>query len=138
MPEPYARDTATIFAEQLADGLIDDPDVATHADLIAKAIDLVRGCDMVDQVRAKLYKAQGLALAAYRPSEAITAYEMALRLDAKVGVKQILDKLKRDMGKHADPESPRDAPSGSQDTSGTPAAPAADPASTAHSSGAGE
>lgn len=131
MPEPYNRDVGNIFAEQLAEGLIDDPEIAQHADLIAAAIDLVRGVDLVDQVRAKLYKAHGLSLALYRPKEALVAYETALRLDSKAGVKQAIDKLKRDLAKgNADPESPRDAPSGSQDTEDAAAAPAA-PVSTA-------
>lgn len=131
MPEPYSRDVGNIFAEQLAEGLIDDPAIAQHADLIEKAIDLVRGVDLVDQVRAKLYKAQGLSMAAYRPKEALGAYETALRLDPKVGAKQAIDKLKRDLAKgNADPESPRDTPSGSQDTDHAQALPA-DPASTA-------
>lgn len=131
MPDPYNRDVGNIFTEQLAEGLIDDTAIAQHADLIEKAIDLVRGVDLVDQVRAKLYKAHGLSLAAYRPKEALVAYETALRLDSKAGVKQAIDKLKRDLGKgNADPESPRDAPSGSQDTEDAAAAPDA-PASTA-------
>jgi tetratricopeptide (TPR) repeat protein len=132
MPAPYSRDVGNIFAEELAEALLKDDSIAQHADMIEKAIDLVRGVDLVDQVLAKLFKALGLSLALYRPKEAIVAYEKALRIDSKAGVKQSIDKLKRDLAKgNADPESPRDAPSGSQDTAETSDVSTAAPASTA-------
>ena len=132
MPDPYNRDVGNIFAEELAIALLKDDSIAQHADLIEKALDLLRGVDLVDQVRAKLYKAHGNALVPYRPKEALVSYETALRLDpVKAGVKKIIEELKRDLAKgNVDPESPRDAPSGSQDTEDAAATPAA-PASTA-------
>ena len=139
MPDPYSRDVSNVFAEDLAEALLKDDSISDHADLIGKAIDLLRGQDLVDQVRAKLFKAQGHALVKYRPTEALAAYEMAVRLDPKAGVKQTIDKLTRDLAKgHVDPESPRDAPSGSQDTAETSDVSTAAPASTAPSSVSGD
>lgn len=95
MPEPFTRDVATVYAEQLASEVtkrVDNP--SDHADTLAKAIEVTNGYDMPDTVRAKLYRAYGDALKADKPTEAITAYEKALKIDDSVGCKVDLSKLK--------------------------------------------
>ena len=96
MPEPFTRDVATVFAEQLADEMLaieKDIDVAAPIGLIQRAIDITTPQDMPDQVRAKLYRVLGNSLKDAKPDEAITAYEIAIKLDDKVGCKKDLAQL---------------------------------------------
>ena len=96
MPEPFTRDVATVFVEQLSDELLSirkDTDTAVYADLIQRAIDSTTSQDMPDQVRAKIYRAFGDSLKDPKPDEAITAYEIAIKLDDKVGCKKDLAQL---------------------------------------------
>lgn len=96
MPEPFTRDVATVFVEQLSDELLSirkDTDTAIYDDLIQRAIDSTTSQDMPDQVRAKLYRAFGDSLKDAKPDEAITAYEIAIKLDDKVGCKKDLAQL---------------------------------------------
>lgn len=96
MPEPFTRDVATVFVEQLSDELLSirkDTDTAIYADLIQRAIDSTTSQDMPDQVRAKIYRAFGDSLKDAKPDEAITAYEIAIKLDDKVGCKKDLAQL---------------------------------------------
>lgn len=96
MPEPFTRDVATVFVEQLSDELLSirkDTDTAVYADLIQRVIDSTTSQDMPDQVRAKLYRAFGDSLKDAKPDEAITAYEIAIKLDDKVGRKKDLAQL---------------------------------------------
>ncbi|PAT63159.1 phage terminase small subunit [Psychrobacter sp. JB193] len=96
MPEPFTRDVATVFVEQLSDELLSirkDTDTAVYTDLIQRVIDSTTSQDMPDQVRAKLYRAFGDSLKDAKPDEAITAYEIAIKLDDKVGRKKDLAQL---------------------------------------------
>ena len=101
MPEPFKRDVATVFVEQLSDEMLSldrDPDasnIVDHADLIQRAIDSTTGQDMPDQVRAKLYRVLGDSLKDAKPNEAINAYEKAIKLDDKVGCKKDLEQLRK-------------------------------------------
>lgn len=96
MPEPFTRDVATVYAEQMADeGLKNIADIADYANVYAKAVELTSGYDMPDPVRAKLYRAWGNSQRNVHPSDAITAYERALKLDPSVGCKQDLNALKK-------------------------------------------
>ena len=101
MPEPFKRDVATVFVEQLSDEMLSldkDPDasnIADHADLIQRAIDSTTGQDMPDQVRAKLYRVLGDSLKDAKLNEAINAYEKAIKLDDKVGCKKDLEQLRK-------------------------------------------
>lgn len=96
MPEPFTRDVATVFVEQLSDEMLKEvEDVAVHTELIQRAIDSTTGQDMPDQVRAKLYRVLGDSLKDAKPNEAINAYEKAIKLDDKVGCKKDLEQLRK-------------------------------------------
>lgn len=96
MPEPFTRNVATVFVEQLADELLilaKDTSLAVHTDLIQRAIDSTTSQDMPDQVRAKLYRVLGDSLKDAKPDDAISAYQIAIKLDDKVGCKKDLTQL---------------------------------------------
>ncbi|OTG92699.1 hypothetical protein B9T24_15140 [Acinetobacter sp. ANC 4654] len=131
MPEGHIRGIAEFVTEQCAIDFCDDLDLAiAHAELIKKIIELGVGEQMVDQARAKIYRALGDALKDAQPFEAQNAYKNALRLDSKVGCKKDLTTLGKLLTKQTTESSP-DATVGSQADS--PDASAADvsvPAST--------
>lgn len=132
MPGKYKRSVAELLTENCAEALIADPVLAQQSvELIQRIIDVGYGQDMVNEARAKIYKAQGFALMESQPSEALRAFQTAYRLHDKVGVKKDMDKLER-LVKRQVPESSLDTPSGSQDVTTTaPAGEVIDPASTA-------
>lgn len=114
MPEPFTRDIATVFAEQMSDGILEDTSTAGNfADIIEQVVEMLKSFDIVDQVRAKLYKAYGISIQTTRATDALTAYETALRLSSNIGVKKLIETLKRAI-KHADTPSAPDTQSGSQ------------------------
>ena len=131
MPEGHARGIAEFVTEQSAIDFCDDTDLAiAHAELIKKIIELGVGEQMVDQARAKIFRALGDALKDAQPIEAQNAYKNALRLDSKVGCKKDLTALEKLLTKQTTESSP-DATVGSQaDTSADQTADASVPAST--------
>ena len=95
MPEQFKRSLACVIAEELADIVVKNPEECQLA-LVNKAIELTNDQDMPDEVRAKLYKAKGLVLEIKSEfSEAFTAFQKALELDHKCGVKGILQKIEK-------------------------------------------
>ena len=131
MPEGHIRGIAEFVTEQCAIDFCDDLDLAiAHAELIKKIIELGVGEQMVDQARAKIYRALGDALKDAQPIEAQNAYKNALRLDSKVGCKKDLTALEKLLTKQTTESSP-DATVGSQaDSPEASATDASVPAST--------
>lgn len=131
MPEGYSREIAEFVTEQCAEDFNNDSDLAiAHAELIKKIIELGVGEQMVDEARAKIYRALGNALKDAQPFEALNAYKNALRLNSKVGCKKELTALEKLLTKQTTESSP-DATVGSQaDSPDASAADASVPAST--------
>ena len=103
-PEQYNRDTATLVAEEIAEIALKDPAAVSLDDLDAVEL-LTSGHDMPDEVRAKLHKALGLRLvAAGRKSDGLSAFNRALQLHDRVGVKKDIERLERELRKEQQPE----------------------------------
>lgn len=114
MVEGYSRGIAEFVTEQSATDFIDDIDLAVaNASIIQRIIDLGVGEQMVDEVRAKIFRALGDALKDAQPVEALNAYKNALRLNSKVGCKKELTALEKLLNKQTTESSP-DATVGSQ------------------------
>jgi hypothetical protein len=114
LPARYERQPATLIVEELADAaiLVLERDELFPHDVLAELYELTRAEDMPDEVRAKLHKAFGLQyLAVLNPAlcpdatdqdretsrvEAITHFTRAIQLNSRIGLKQKLDKLKKD------------------------------------------
>lgn len=112
LPERYKRNPATLIAEEIAEAGLTTPPTA-DLNTLSLAQQLTEPHDMHDQVRAKLAKAIGLALAAQAESfdpevetataggkpalidAALTWLKTALRYDSKVGVKKAIEALER-------------------------------------------
>lgn len=119
MPEGYSRNIAEFVTEQCAEDFNNDPDLTiAHAELIKRIIELGVGEQMVDQARAKIYRALGDALKEAQPIEALNAYKNALRLNSKVGCKKEVIALEKLLNKQTTGSSP-DATVGSQADSPT-------------------
>lgn len=102
-PDQFARGTAAIITEEVADQVLSLLD-AEGTDVLALLTHLInvevltRQADMHDQVRAKLYKSLGYALRATgQLSEARASLERALELNDKVGVKKDIERLEREL-----------------------------------------
>ncbi|HDR8859352.1 TPA: terminase [Burkholderia territorii] len=87
MPAHFDRTLPATVAE----GFADTADVPSG--LLAEVIDLTAPFDMVDQIRAKLFKAYGVALTAADPDAALAAFRRAFELNDKIGVKRDIARL---------------------------------------------
>lgn len=92
-PEQYNRDTATLLAEEIAEAKLRGADVPVE--YLVHVDDLTAGHDMPDEVRAKLKRAIGEAYADAAPALAVVYLERAIELNKNIGVKKLLDSLKR-------------------------------------------
>lgn len=91
-PEGFARDLPALFAELCADAALKEPS-ALDAEALQGVVDAVADADMVDEIRAKLYRALGEALQESDPSAAIDWLNRAIDYNPKVGAKATLAKL---------------------------------------------
>lgn len=92
LPDQYKRDVATFVAEEIAEAALRPG--ATVPPSTLKRLDEITGShDMPDEVRAKVFKALGTALEEGDPINALAAYQRALQLHDRVGVKKDIEKL---------------------------------------------
>lgn len=103
MPDQYRRTTACLLAEEAAEvalrGGTEEPGDARQ---LLEVADLVEDQDMPDEVRAKLLKACGYALAPDSKRAAVALLKRALQLHDKVGVKKDIERLEREIKNSAD------------------------------------
>lgn len=92
LPERFARDLPTWLVEELAEAALDDP---TALDPLARAMDLTATADMPDEVRAKGYKALGMARRDSDPAQALALLDRALALNKGAGVKTEIARLNK-------------------------------------------
>lgn len=98
MPDQYKRTTACLLAEEAAEvALRGGTDQPGDANQLLAVGDLVDDQDMPDEVRAKLLKAIGYALAPDSKNAAVAILKRALELHAKVGVKKDIERLEREI-----------------------------------------
>lgn len=96
MPDQYKRDVPCVLAEEIADYALkqDEAGLVALQPHIAQAATMTVNCDMPDEVKAKLLKANGYALrAAGLLTEAKDLLTRALQLHDKVGVKKDIERL---------------------------------------------
>jgi len=92
-PEQYNRDTATLLAEEIAEARLRG--AAVPVEDLVQADDLTQDHDMPDEVRAKLKRAIGEAYGEDVPALAAAYLERAIELNPKIGVKKLLEGMKR-------------------------------------------
>lgn len=113
MPDQYKRDVATLVAEEITDQALTlfASGGTFDAAVLSRTEELTAGRDMPDEVRAKLHKALGLAIAAtmddaqYPAAVADVAVDhlrRALALHERVGVKKDIERLERYIRKNPD------------------------------------
>jgi len=100
-PDQYERDTVSILAEEIAEGVRaslekEEADADALANVMARTVATVGDHDMHDQIKAKLHKSYGYALrAAEDPEGALEQLKQALSLNERIGVKQDIQQLER-------------------------------------------
>jgi len=116
LPARYARDAATLVAEEIADAALTALGRGEAFDLtvLQKTESLVADIDMHDEVKAKLFKAVGLEFLRQAEQEAnpdekavlqanaLGALVKARALNERVGVKKDIERLERALAKSAD------------------------------------
>ncbi|MFC5705417.1 phage terminase small subunit [Aeromonas eucrenophila] len=106
-PDRYERTAATMIAEEVADTAIKQQEAGTgpSLSLLGQYMALLAGCDIFDQVRAKLHKAVGRACYAEGlKQQTAEHYRRAIELHDKVGIKKELEVLKRELKKEQQPD----------------------------------
>lgn len=111
MPDQYKRTTAVVIAEEIADRYLKAHAAKEPIDIniIKQAMEITLDQDMPDEVKAKLYKVLGYALAnpllvpVVLPSHqerlefALQSFTRALSLHDKVGVKKDIEATEREL-----------------------------------------
>lgn len=98
-PDKYKRDLVDLLAEEIAEHAIKNAgsDTADLASLEAVQ-DLTKDLDMIDEVRAKVYKGLGLIYANSEQLDAAAAsFELALKHNKNCGVKKMMDKINKQL-----------------------------------------
>lgn len=107
-PDQYERDTVSILAEEIADGVKaslekEDAKADDLANVMARCIAIVGDADMHDEIKAKVHKSYGYALRAAEDNEgALAQLKRALELNDKIGVKQDIQRLESAIKKQGD------------------------------------
>ena len=97
MPEGFKRGVASSLAEEFANIFIkmDDEQKSAQDEYLIRVHELTSESDMHDEIQAKLHKALGLALQESDVEAAIEHLEKAVELDEKIGVKKVLQNLRK-------------------------------------------
>ncbi|MFP4794437.1 phage terminase small subunit [Pasteurella multocida] len=103
LPEPFTRTLGTLLAEEFADAAkiartANKPFELTY---LTRVEELVREEDMPDQSRARLMREIGTLQIESNKEQALVALERALELDLNVGVKGLVEKLRKELDKQA-------------------------------------
>lgn len=105
MPEQYARKTTCLLAEEFSEVALHDmaatelsvDELAGLSLILEAVVTLTEAEDMPDEVRAKLHKACGLAIAKTDKAAALEHLKRAFCLHEKIGVKKDIEKLEREL-----------------------------------------
>jgi hypothetical protein len=131
MPDQYKRAPATAIAEEIADRALAPSDNPVELTVLQRVEQLTGQHDMPDEVRAKLHKAIGNALAAVagtapfdaprhaQAAQALAYYRRALQLHDRVGVKKDMERIVRELKKSPVPKAAE--PGASADPAHAPA-----------------
>lgn len=121
MPDRFERNLACTIAEEIAEtaARVIETETPVKSEQLKAVLDLTAECDMYDEARAKLLRQMGQAFEAEGElTAALDAYQQALALNDKVGVKKFIEKVTRDL-KNADKQTTESTePSESQGSAG--------------------
>jgi tetratricopeptide (TPR) repeat protein len=112
LPDNYPRPPACLVAEEIADAALREFSAGRGFphEILVETLVATQDEDMPDQVRSRLIKADALAYeAAGEPGQALTAFQVALALNDKVGVKKDIERVKRAL-KNLAGQAPQGAP----------------------------
>lgn len=100
LPDQYDRTLATVIAEEFAEAALSTLKAGEQFDVdqLQQVATLTESYDMPDQARAKLYKALGYAVQS-DPAAALPHLRRALSLHDRVGVKNDIDRLEKELAK---------------------------------------
>lgn len=99
LPDEYERSPATVIVEQFAEAALVAMKAGQpfDAEQLLAVEKLTQDYDMHDQVRAKLYKALGYAHRVIAPVAALAYLRRALELHDRVGVKNDIDQIEKEL-----------------------------------------
>lgn len=102
LPDAYKRTLATFIAEEISNNALKliESNEFVDAKVLFDYIELVKDKDMPDQVRAKLYKAFGVI--SPNKALAIEYLQKALSLNPKIGVKNKINQLEKELQTETD------------------------------------
>lgn len=104
LPDQYERTVPTVIVDEVADAALrTQKEGNTFSLQLLKEVQSLTGdADMPDQARSKLHKALGHELQAEGDLKgALEHYEIALRLNERIGVKRLIDDIKKEIASQA-------------------------------------
>ncbi|HDR0964114.1 phage terminase small subunit [Pasteurella multocida] len=103
LPEQFTRTLGTLLAEEFADAakIARTANKPFELAYLIRVEELVREEDMPDQSRARLMREIGTLQVESNKEQALVALERALELDLNVGVKGLVEKLRKELEKQS-------------------------------------
>lgn len=98
LPDQYERTVATVLVDEISDAALSEQkdEGSFPLNILQKLNELTEQQDMPDQARAKLHKALGHEYHINNDLDlALNFYESALKLNERVGVKRLIDEVKK-------------------------------------------
>lgn len=119
LPARFKRDLPALLVEEPAEHILKELAAGASADTLAAAVealdelmDMTISHDMHDQVRAKGFKALGLARRESSPQDALICLKSAFEHDGSCGVKTEIARLERQLAAPPEPTDPPPAETG--------------------------
>lgn len=97
MPEKFSGEVYDRAAEYICNNLLSKDDIEPYLPVLQRIEALVEGKDMHDGVVVKINKSLGLAYQNTDITKAIEYLELVYNMDKRAGVKQLMDKLKKQL-----------------------------------------
>lgn len=104
MPDQYERTVPTVIVDEISDAALrEQKDGKSFPLQILEEVHALTGeLDMPDPARSKLHKALGQEYQSNNDlAPALEHYETALRLNEKIGVKRLIDEIKKEIASQA-------------------------------------
>ena len=99
-PARFKRDLKNTVTEEISEWALDNPNSDNAYELMMRLHGLVAELDLMDEVKAKLFKSLGILVEDNDPKQALEYYSLALKLNSKCGVKTRCKNLKKYLKKY--------------------------------------
>lgn len=101
-PKGFNRTLAEVVTEELAEAALKASNPASFMDRLQAVAEMTGKLDLLDEIRAKLHKAIGLACMVSSKDEALSHLRQAKAFNPRISVKRLVNKLEKELEINSD------------------------------------